>query len=37
MQHLARQSFGILMTMSLVDQLLYNDAQNEVVFIKYLD
>jgi CheY-like chemotaxis protein len=28
---------GILMTMSLVDELLYNEAQNEVVFIKYLD
>ena len=28
---------GILMTMSLVDELLYNEAQNEVVFIKYLE
>jgi CheY-like chemotaxis protein len=28
---------GILMTMSLVDELLYNEAQNEVVFVKYLD
>lgn len=28
---------GILMTQSLVDELLYNEAQNEVVFVKYLD
>jgi CheY-like chemotaxis protein len=28
---------GILMTMSLVDELLYNEAQNEVVFVKYLE
>jgi hypothetical protein len=26
-----------LMTMSLVDELLYNEAQNEVVFVKYLE
>ena len=28
--------FGILLTRALVDELLYNQAQNEVVFIKYL-
>ena len=28
--------FGILLTRSLVDELIYNQAQNEVVFIKYL-
>ena len=28
---------GILLTKSLVDELLYNEAQNEVVFVKYLD
>jgi anti-sigma regulatory factor (Ser/Thr protein kinase) len=29
--------FGILMVKSMVDELLYNEAQNEVVFVKYLD
>jgi CheY-like chemotaxis protein len=29
--------YGILMTRALVDELLYNEAQNEVVFVKYLD
>jgi DNA-binding response OmpR family regulator len=29
--------FGILMARAMVDELLYNEAQNEVVFIKYLD
>jgi len=29
--------FGLLMTRSIVDELLYNEQQNEVVFIKYLD
>ena len=29
--------FGILMTRAMVDELLYNEAQNEVVLIKYLD
>jgi len=29
--------FGILMSRQSVDELLYNEAQNEVVFIKYLD
>jgi CheY-like chemotaxis protein len=28
---------GIMITQSLVDELLYNEAHNEVVFIKYLD
>ena len=29
--------FGLLMTSALVDELIYNEAHNEVVFIKYLD
>ncbi len=29
--------FGILMTRAMVDELLYNEARNEVVFVKYLD
>ncbi len=29
--------FGLLMTRAIVDELLYNEAHNEVVFIKYLD
>jgi CheY-like chemotaxis protein len=29
--------FGILMVRANVDELIYNEAQNEVVFIKYLD
>jgi CheY-like chemotaxis protein/anti-sigma regulatory factor (Ser/Thr protein kinase) len=29
--------FGLLMTRQLVDELIYNEAQNEVVFVKYLD
>lgn len=29
--------FGILMTRSMVDELLYNEERNEVVFVKYLD
>jgi len=29
--------FGILLTKARVDELLYNEAQNEVVFVKYLD
>ena len=28
--------FGILMTRALGDELIYNEAQNEVIFIKYL-
>jgi CheY-like chemotaxis protein/anti-sigma regulatory factor (Ser/Thr protein kinase) len=29
--------FGILMAREMVDELLYNEAQNEVLFVKYLD
>jgi CheY-like chemotaxis protein/anti-sigma regulatory factor (Ser/Thr protein kinase) len=29
--------FGILLTRAVVDELLYNEAHNEVAFIKYLD
>ena len=29
--------FGILMAQALVDELLYNEVRNEVVFVKYLD
>ena len=29
--------FGLSMTLSLVDELIYNEARNEVMFIKYLD
>ena len=29
--------FGMLMARALVDELIYNEAQNEVVFVKYLD
>ena len=29
--------FGILMIRAMVDELLYNEARNEVVFVKYLD
>ncbi|MGD0694079.1 MAG: response regulator [Terriglobia bacterium] len=29
--------FGILLARSMVDELLYNEARNEVVFVKYLD
>ncbi len=29
--------FGLLMARQLVDELVYNEAHNEVVFIKYLD
>lgn len=29
--------FGILMSRAMVDELIYNEARNEVVFIKYLD
>jgi anti-sigma regulatory factor (Ser/Thr protein kinase) len=28
--------FGILMTRSLVDELVYNQRGNEVLFVKYL-
>ena len=29
--------FGILMTKASADELLYNEAQNEVMFVKYFD
>jgi len=29
--------FGILMTKAAADELIYNEAQNEVMFVKYLD
>ena len=29
--------FGLAMTRSLVDELIYNEARNEVMFVKYLD
>jgi anti-sigma regulatory factor (Ser/Thr protein kinase) len=29
--------FGLALTRGLVDELIYNEAQNEVMFIKYLD
>ena len=29
--------FGILMTRKLVDELIYSEAGNEVLLIKYLD
>jgi len=29
--------FGILMSRQMVDELLYNEARNEVVFVKYLE
>lgn len=29
--------FGILIAKNLVDELIYNDKQNEVLFVKYLD
>jgi anti-sigma regulatory factor (Ser/Thr protein kinase) len=28
--------FGIAITRALADELLYNEAQNEVIFVKYL-
>jgi len=29
--------FGVLLARALVDELIYNETQNEVVFVKYLD
>jgi hypothetical protein len=29
--------FGILMTNVVADELIYNESQNEVIFVKYLD
>jgi hypothetical protein len=28
--------FGLLMTGAIADELIYNEAHNEVIFIKYL-
>jgi anti-sigma regulatory factor (Ser/Thr protein kinase) len=36
-QGLRPGGLGLLMTRSLVDELIYNEARNEVMFIKYLD
>ena len=36
-QGLRPGGLGLMMTRSLVDELIYNEAQNEVIFIKYLD
>ena len=36
-QGLRPGGFGLAMTRSLVDELIYNEARNEVVFIKYLE
>jgi hypothetical protein len=29
--------FGLLMVRAKVDELIYNEKQNEVMFVKYLD
>ncbi len=34
---LRQGGFGLLMVKAMSDELLYNEKQNEVVFIKYLD
>jgi anti-sigma regulatory factor (Ser/Thr protein kinase) len=36
-QGLRPGGFGLLMVRSTVDELLYNEKRNEVVFVKYLD
>ncbi len=36
-QGLRPGGFGLAMTRSLVDELIYNEARNEVLFIKYLE
>jgi anti-sigma regulatory factor (Ser/Thr protein kinase) len=36
-QGLRPGGLGLIMTRSLVDELIYNEAHNEVIFIKYLD
>ena len=36
-QGLRPGGLGLMMTQSLVDELIYNEARNEVMFIKYLD
>jgi anti-sigma regulatory factor (Ser/Thr protein kinase) len=36
-QGLRPGGLGLAITQSLVDELIYNQARNEVVFVKYLD
>ncbi len=36
-QHIRAGGFGIMLTQASVDELIYNEAQNEVVLVKYLD
>jgi CheY-like chemotaxis protein len=36
-QGLRPGGFGLMLTRALVDELIYNEARNEVIFIKYLD
>ena len=36
-QGLRPGGLGLAITRSLVDELIYNEAHNEVVFVKYLD
>jgi CheY-like chemotaxis protein/anti-sigma regulatory factor (Ser/Thr protein kinase) len=36
-QGLRPGGFGLAMTRALVDELIYNEARNEVIFVKYLD
>jgi two-component system, OmpR family, response regulator len=36
-QGLRPGGFGLAMTRSLVDELIYNEARNEVIFIKYIE
>jgi anti-sigma regulatory factor (Ser/Thr protein kinase) len=36
-QGLRPGGLGLAITRSLVDELIYNEARNEVVFVKYLD
>src|SRR5918995_530669 len=36
-QGLRPGGLGIAITRSLIDELVYNEARNEVVFVKYLD
>ena len=36
-QNIRPGGFGLLMTRAMVDELIYNEAHNEVVFVKYLE
>jgi anti-sigma regulatory factor (Ser/Thr protein kinase) len=36
-QGLRPGGFGLAMTRSLVDELIYNEARNEVIFVKYIE